>query len=127
MVALTSCGLLGDRGDVTQKDDTYLITAPSGGLTEAGYGYGARLAFVGDCVGLNFGSARWAVAIWPAETSLVSTDPLTIDIPGEGPFQEGDLLPSAGGANYYGTHPLRGVEVPEGCRGEDLVSFTAEP
>lgn len=72
---------------------------------------------VGDCVGI-----AGMVAYWPRGTEVVSTDPLVLDVPGDGRVEVGDTLSGAGG--MLGEAPS-GVEVPAGCPGE-LVSYRSE-
>jgi hypothetical protein len=125
LLAATSCGLAGNRGDVLEKDGHFILVAPKD-ISEAGVGFAAStLVLVGDCVGLDLGDDRVAVAIWPHGTEWVSTKPLAIDVPGLGHVEEGDEL-VGGGADYEGPHPMPGIEVPTSCRKAALVSFTPD-
>ena len=127
LLAAHSCALVGNRGegDVVEKGGRFVLVAPED-ISEAGVGFAvSRLRLVGDCVGLDFGDGRTAVAIWPHGTEWVSTQPLAIDVPGLGRVDDGDAL-VGGGTDYEGPHPLSGIEVPSTCRAARLVSFTPQ-
>jgi hypothetical protein len=124
LLTLTSCGLLRNDGHVEEKDDLHVLVGPEQ-TDEAGTGFGGTVRVVGDCVGLDLGDGSEAVVIWPHGTGMVSTNPVALDVPGLGRVEEGDGV-TGGGDDYTGDDPLRGIEVPSGCRDARLVSFTPD-
>jgi hypothetical protein len=124
LLTATSCGSA-KQGGVVQQAGFTLLVAPKA-LNEVGVGFtSSRLSLVDGCVGLDFDGQQSVVAIWPHGSTLVSTSPLAIDVPGLGRVEAGDEL-AGGGANYQGPHPMPGVDVPASCSQDGLVSFTPD-
>jgi hypothetical protein len=74
---------------------------------------------IGACLGIDD-----AIAIWPAETTVVSTDPLVIKVPDVGEVSVGDSVDGAG-AGFTPADLPDGVAVPDECDASSLVVFWA--
>jgi hypothetical protein len=111
---LAGCGDQTDR--VLEAGGAYVVVGsdPDQGDDAAISGV---VELVGDCLGI-----AGRVVYWATGTEVVSTDPLVLDVPGDGRVEVGDSLSGAGGT--LGGTPDR-VEVPEGCPGE-LVSYRSD-
>lgn len=120
----TSCELI-PHGEVLARDGRYVLVAP-GERSEAGVGFGGTVRLVGDCVGLERERSEIVVVIWPQGTTFISADPVVLDVPGVGHVGIGDQL-TGGGDEYDPDDPMPGIEVPDGCGGRSVWSFTPGP
>ncbi|HEX6247347.1 MAG TPA: hypothetical protein VFZ64_05700 [Nocardioidaceae bacterium] len=111
---------------ITVGDVTVLVSrSTSAGMDALG---GGRLEVVGGCLGTS-----GYVVLWPSGTDVVSENPVTIEIPGNGTFTLGDEVQVGGGFvlehssqdREPGTFEAGGVTVPAECAEHDV--FLARP
>lgn len=83
---------------------------------------GGALTVIDGCLGVGD-----AVVLWPFGTSVVSDDPLMIDVPDHGTYTLGDEVAVGGGYVYEGDGPqgnrptaVAGVTLPTSCADNDL-------
>ncbi|HET7736536.1 MAG TPA: hypothetical protein VFK52_11200 [Nocardioidaceae bacterium] len=118
---LASCSFLAgdDNGQVLKGGDIHVLVAPpaSGGEDAR---VGGRLTLVGDCLGID-----QDVALWPSGTSIKSSDPLVIEVPGFGSLEIGDIVEGAGGYTTVALHSGE-PEVPEACTATGIVNIRYE-
>jgi hypothetical protein len=118
---LTGCGGGGD-GSILHSGDSMVLVGAEADMDGpiAGVGFGGRVAMVGHCLGIES-----ATIIWPYGTTIVSDDPLTIQVPGLGPVQPGDSVD--GGGVGYSTRLPKGIDaIPSGCPTEDVFEFAPD-
>jgi hypothetical protein len=114
-VGATSCR---DSANFVMADGTYVLLAqPADGGADAGIR--GTVTVIGSCLGIDD-----AIAIWPAETTVVDTDPFTIKVPDVGEVSVGDQVDGAGGTFTMDDLP-DGVVVPDDCDATTAVTFRA--
>ncbi|WP_133059005.1 MULTISPECIES: hypothetical protein [unclassified Nocardioides] len=115
LVGLTSCR---DSANFVMADGTYVLLAQPGDEGDEAQVQGT-VTVIGSCLGIDD-----AIAIWPAETTIVDTDPFTIQVPDVGEVSVGDQVDGAGGGATMDDLP-DGVVVPDDCDATSVVTFRA--
>ena len=113
---LTACG---GAQTLDAGDATVLVSERrSDGMTALLQG---RVEVFGDCLGIagidNIGSV---VVVWPHDTQVERSDPVTVDIPEVGTVKVGDEVQIGGGfiteaVGGPASGPVGGVEIPVSC------------
>jgi hypothetical protein len=114
---LSGCG--GGDGSVLHSGDALVLVGAEGDMDgpNAGVGFGGSVAMVGHCLGIE-----GATVIWPYGTTIVSGDPLTIDVPGWGRVKPG--VGVSGGAVAYADSLPKGIDaMPSGCPTTQVLAF----
>lgn len=124
LVALSACG--GGAKDLEAGKVHVLVSASSGDEGGADVGIAGTVQLVGDCLGIGD-----AVAFWPKGTKVVSEDPLTIDVPGEGKVTVGDTVQGAGGSHSTASDSevdssKPELPIPASCPSTSWVDFRPE-
>jgi hypothetical protein len=114
-VCATSCR---DSANFVMTDGTYVLLAQPGDGGDAAEISGT-VTLIGSCLGIDD-----AIAIWPAETTIVDADPFTIEVPDVGEVSVGDTVDGAGGSSSPDDLP-DGVVVPDDCGASSVVTFRA--
>ena len=115
-VSLSSCR---ESANFVMADGTYvLLSQPADGGDDAEIT--GTVTVIGSCLGIDD-----AIAIWPADTTVVETDPFTIDVPDVGEVSVGDPVDGAGGTMSSENLP-DGVVVPDDCDADTVVTFRGE-
>jgi hypothetical protein len=115
-VCATSCR---DSANFVMADGTYVLLAQPGDGGDAAEIRGT-VTLIGSCLGIDD-----AIAVWPAETTIVDTDPFTIKVPDAGEVSVGDQVDGAGGGFSPDDLP-DGVVVPDDCDATSVVTFRGE-
>jgi hypothetical protein len=115
-VSLASCR---DPANFVMADGTYVLLAQPGDGGDAAQISGT-VTLIGSCLGIDD-----AIAIWPAETTIVDADPFTIQVPDVGEVSVGDTVDGAGGGFSPDDLP-DGVVVPDDCDASSVVTFRGE-
>ncbi len=117
-LAVAACGTDGG-GQVLDSGGKHVLVGPpaNGGDDAAIYG---RVTLIGDCLGIGS-----SVAVWPNGTTIVSDDPLTIEVPDLGQVKVGDEVDGGGGTHDPGDAP-DGVTIPDTCKSATIVSWRPE-
>ena len=110
---LASCG----RGEVVESGGFQVLVGHDDGSDMAGVGLYGEVTIVGTCLGVGD-----AVVVWPPGTEVTSDDPLVVDVPGLGTVGVGDRV-EGGALERDPEDPPDGLDVPEGCRDHQLLSF----
>jgi hypothetical protein len=118
---VTSCGDSEDEGKVLESGDRYVLVGQNlDGENIAGFGYSGTVEIVGACLGIN-----GTTVFWPHGTTIVSDDPLEIDVPGLGRLTEGDEVGEVGAEDWSPDQLPDGIdEVPSDCPSDDLIALT---
>ncbi|WP_224124042.1 hypothetical protein [Nocardioides mangrovi] len=124
LLALSACG--GGAEELKAGNVRILVSASSGDQGGADVGVGGTVQLVGDCLGIGN-----AVAFWPKGTKVVSEDPLTIDVPGEGEISVGDTVQGAGGSHSTASgsdidSSKPDLPIPSSCPSKSWVDFRPE-
>jgi hypothetical protein len=108
----------GADGEVLEGGDSLVLVGGDPNADMAGVGFGGTVTMVGRCLGVD----NWTV-IWPKGTTVVSTSPLSIRVPGQGLIRVGDRL-GGGAVNVSDKNLPDGIDaVPQGCPAEEMVEF----
>lgn len=113
----SGCGA--DAEILGRSGDLVLVGADSSG-SMAGIGLGGTVTVVGECLGVDK-----RTVIWPKGTTLESTDPLTIRVPGHGLIKVGDQV-VGGAVDVSDTLPDGIDEIPPGCPDQEVMEFFPE-
>lgn len=112
-VSLSSCR---ESANFVMADGTYVLLAqPGDGGDDAEIS--GTVTVIGSCLGIDD-----AIAVWPADTTVVGTDPVTIKVPDVGEISVGDPVDGAGAALSV-DHLPDGVVVPDDCDATTVVVF----
>jgi hypothetical protein len=122
VLASSACG--GGAEDLDSGGIHVLVSASSdGGGADAGIVGKVRL--IGKCLGIGN-----EVAFWPHGTKVVSDDPLTIDVPGEGEVTIGDTVSGAGATHSSGRPEVDtsvpDTPIPDACPSGTWVDYRPE-
>jgi hypothetical protein len=121
VAALSGCfGLGGHDGTearILESPSGNVLVGPELNGPTVGVGFGGTVVKVGDCLGVD----GWTV-IWPHGTTIASTDPLSIEVPGLGRLAVGDTVDGGGNISTDGTSTAFG-QIPRNCRSARVVEF----
>ncbi|MEV7396383.1 hypothetical protein [Aeromicrobium sp. NPDC092404] len=117
------------KGSVTTRDGVTLIEDNRARLFEsvsvAGMGFTGNLAMSSEgCVGTISPTGVFASIIWQHGTSLVSTDPLTVQFGGR-TYREGDEIES-GASEGSASGETYESDIPDSCEADQYVFVTEE-
>jgi hypothetical protein len=98
---------------------TYVLLAQPDDDSDAGddEAISGTVTVIGSCLGIDD-----AIAVWPADTTVVGTNPVVIKVPDVGEIGVGDAIDGAGGT-FTTSDPPEGVVVPDDCDAARMVSF----
>jgi hypothetical protein len=114
-------GCSGGQGEVLHSGGSIvLVDADHDGEAVAAIGYEGDVAMAGACLGIGA-----ATVLWPHGTTIVSDDPLTIEVPGLGRVKLGDHV-TGGAVRYAGNLPKGSDSVPSECPTDQAVGFLTE-
>ena len=123
-VLLTASACGGGAHDLTAGKYHVLVSAPADGGEDMGIS--GKVQLVGTCLGIGNN-----IAFWPHGTKIVSEDPLTVDVPGEGELTIGDTVEGAGGSHSTAFNPeistvVPDLPIPDTCFATTWVDFRSE-
>lgn len=108
---LLACGCAGPRA--FERDGIHLLVGASKGMGRQAGISGKLHVGPGGCVGLTKDGKSSDLIVWPAGTTLVDTDPVTIHIPGVGAVAVGQQIHAGGGESG----PKEALPaIPEACQ-----------